>query len=144
VYGERQHDRAVNANFIAALYNQVKRGERPVIVGDGTEVHDYIYVTDTAEACVAAMTSAAHGHAMNIVTGIDTTHTRVAEIMLAACGAKNLRPEYRPDNRPVKSSASAHLNFSRAKAQREIGWTPKVSIEDGVRRYVAWRRSNMS
>ena len=41
-----------------------------------------------------------------IATGLDTTHTRVAEIMVDACGAKHLTPDYRPDNRPVKSSAT--------------------------------------
>jgi UDP-glucose 4-epimerase len=142
VYGERQHDRAVNANFIAELYEQVKRGERPVIVGDGTEVHDYIYVTDVADACAAAMSSKSHGHLLNIATGVDTTHTRVAEIVLEACGARNLKPEYRADTRAVKSSASARLNFATAKAERDIGWKAKVPVAEGIRRYIAWRKSN--
>ncbi len=46
-------------------------------MGDGTEVHDYIYVTDVADACVRAMLGPLQGQIMNIATGIDTTLTRV-------------------------------------------------------------------
>jgi UDP-glucose 4-epimerase len=140
VYGERQHARAVNANYIADVYDRVNRGEPPVIIGDGSEVHDYIYVTDVAEACVAGMASKIHGKTFNTVTGVDTTHTRVAEIVIDVCNAKHLKPEYKPDTRAVTASASAHLGLSRARAERELPWVPKVSIEDGIRRYIAWRR----
>ena len=58
VYGERQHARAVNAVFVARVCDQVRRGAAPVIEGDGSEVHDYVYVTDVARACVLAMHSA--------------------------------------------------------------------------------------
>lgn len=142
VYGERQHARAVNAVFIAETYERAARGEAPVIVGDGAEVHDYVHVTDIAAACLAAMTSAAEGEVMNVATGVDTTLDRVVEIVLAACDARHLRPERRPDTRAVKSASLARLRLSRAKAERVIGWTPKVGVEEGIRRYVAWRRAN--
>ena len=138
VYGDRQHNRAVNANFIAQVYDHVRRGEAPAILGDGLEVHDYIYVTDVAEAAAIAMSHGAQGHVLNIATGIDTTLTRIAEIVLEACGAKHLRPAYSPDNRVVRASTTTRLRFSRAKAERILGWTPKVPVEDGIRRTVAW------
>ena len=142
VYGERQHARAVNALFMAETYDRIARGERPVITGDGTEVHDYIYVTDVAAACVAAMASPSHANTLNIATGTDTTLTRVVELLLEAYGASHLTPDYRPDTRSVKSASLGHLRLSRAEAERTIGWTPCVPIEEGIRRYVAWRRRN--
>ncbi len=138
VYGERQHWRAVNAVFIAETCEKVKKGERPVIVGDGSEVHDYIYVTDVAEACLAAMVSESHGHVMNICTGTDTTLTEVVNTVLDAYGRKDLKPDYQEDRRVVKSSALAKLNFSPKKATKEIGWTAKISADAGIRRYIAW------
>ena len=141
VYGERQHARAVNAVFIAEAYDAISRGERPVIVGDGSEVHDYIYVTDIAAACVAAMASRSHDNVLNIATGVDTSLNRVVEILLEACGTPDLQPEHRDDTRAVKSASVSHLGFSRVEAERTIGWTPKVPIEEGIRRYVASRRS---
>ncbi|HEX4376156.1 MAG TPA: NAD-dependent epimerase/dehydratase family protein [Steroidobacteraceae bacterium] len=140
VYGERQHARAVNAVFVARICDQVQRGEGPVIEGDGSEVHDYVYVTDVARACVLAMHSASHGHALNIATGVDTTSTRIAQIALQLCKRPDLKPVYREDKRAVRSAAGTRLGFSRDKAAREIAWQPEVSIEDGMRRLIEWQR----
>jgi UDP-glucose 4-epimerase len=141
VYGERQHARAVNAVFVAQVCDQVRRGEAPVIEGDGSEVHDYVYVTDVASACVLAMHSAAHGHSLNIATGVDTTATQVAETALRLCGRTDLRPQYREDRRAVRSAGGTRLGFSRDKAAREIGWEPRVNIEEGMRRLLVWQQS---
>ena len=140
VYGERQHARAVNAVFVARICDQVQRGEAPAIEGDGGEVHDYVYVTDVARACVLAMHSASHGHALNIATGVDTTSTRIAEIALQLCKRADLKPVYREDKRAVRSAAGTRLDFSRDRAAREIAWQPEVSIEDGMRRLIEWQR----
>jgi UDP-glucose 4-epimerase len=139
VYGERQHARAVNAVFVAQVCDRVRRGEAPIIEGDGSEVHDYVYVTDVARACVLAMQSASHGHALNIATGVDTTATRIAEIALELCGRQDLKPTYREDRRAVRSAAGTRLGFSREKAARELGWEPRVSIEEGMRRLIEWQ-----
>ena len=142
VYGERQHGRAVNAVFIAEAYDAISRGGRPIIAGDGSEVHDYIHVADVAAACAAAMASRSHGNVLNIATGVDTSLNRVVELLLAACGSPELRPEHREDARAVKSASVSHLGFSRARAERTIGWTPRVTVEEGIRRYVSWRRES--
>src|SRR5262245_11229986 len=103
VYGERQHARAVNANFIAETYERVRKGQPPVVIGDGKEVHDYIYVTDIAAGCAAAMTSDRHGLVMNLATAVDSTLTEVVQAVLRVCGSA-LTPEYRPDTRVVRSA----------------------------------------
>lgn len=141
VYGERQHARAVNAVFVARVCDQVQRGEAPVIEGDGSEVHDYVYVTDVARACVLAMHSASHGHTLNIATAVDTTSTRVAEIALQLCGRQDLKIQYREDRRAVRSAAGTRLGFSRDKAAREIGWEPRVDIVAGMRRLIDWQKT---
>jgi UDP-glucose 4-epimerase len=143
VYGERQHARAVNANFIAETYERVRQGQPPVIIGDGREVHDYIHVTDIAAGCLAAMASAQHGEVMNLATGVDSTLTDVVQAVLRLCNS-SLRPEYRPDTRAVRSAGGNHLGFSRAKAEAIIGWVPRISLEEGIRRYIAWRERQAS
>jgi UDP-glucose 4-epimerase len=131
----------VNAVFVAQVCDQVRRGEAPVIEGDGSEVHDYVYVTDVARACTLAMHSTPHGHALNVATGEDTTHTRIAEIALCLCGRPDQRIEYREDRRAVRSAAGMRLGFSREKAAREIGWEPRVGIEEGMRRLIEWQKT---
>ncbi len=142
VFGARQHARAVNAVFVARVCDQVRRGEPPVIDGDGSEVHDYVYVTDVARACALAMLSASHGHACNIATGVDTTHTEVARTALRLSGRDDLQPEYREDRRAVRSAATARLGFSRDKAARELGWEPLCNFEQGMQRLLDWQRQD--
>lgn len=138
VYGERQHARAVNALFIAQTVESVLGGTCPEIVGDGSEVHDYIYVTDVARACVMAMTSTSCNHVLNISTEQDTTLGQIVQMVLQETNTSHLKPVYKEDKRAVRSSAVAHLNFSREKAATEIGWEPQISIQDGIKKYIAW------
>jgi UDP-glucose 4-epimerase len=86
---------------------------------------------------MAAMTSDKHGLLMNLATGSDSSLTEVVHAVLKACGS-TLEPEYRPDTRAVRSAGGTHLGFSRKRAGTEIGWVPRVSLEEGVRRYIRW------
>ena len=137
VYGERQHYRGVNALAIIESYDRVTRGEPPVLPGDGSEVHDYIHVADVARANVMAMASDASGEVFNVVTGVETTVKRIAEIVLGICGS-DLQPVYKDDPNAVKATSSASLKLSRAKIRAALGWEPQVSVEDGIGRLIGW------
>jgi UDP-glucose 4-epimerase len=141
VYGERQHERAINANGIAAMYEAIRRGEPPVIAGDGKEVHDYIHVADVASGCVAAMLNGAGGNVLNLVTGKDSTLTEVAHTLLDVCGVTGVAPVYREDVRKIKTAGGNHLGFSPDRAKEKISWSAEVNLREGLRRYVAWRDS---
>ncbi|MGV6876224.1 NAD-dependent epimerase/dehydratase family protein [Pseudochelatococcus sp. B33] len=141
VYGERQHLRAVNAAFMAKTYEAIRNGEPPIIHGDGSEVHDYIYVTDVANACVAAYTSEKFGLAMNISTGIDVSLNELVLVILELAGRTDLRPQYVQDTREVRSSSVAHLRNSSDLARNQIGWKPKVSLREGIKRLIDWREA---
>jgi UDP-glucose 4-epimerase len=143
VYGERQHYRGINALYIVDNYDRMMRGEPPVIPGDGSEVHDYIHVADVARANVMAMASAVSGETFNVATGVATTVKRIVEI-LQDITDRRLEPEYTATGAGVRSSTGTSLHFSRAKIHRMLGWQPEVSIEEGLRRLIAWRRSATS
>ncbi len=140
VFGERQHWRAVNGVYIGQVYDKVHRGEPPVIVGDGKEVHDYIYVTDVAEGCVSAMLGDASGETFNISTGTDTSLAQIVAMVLDVCGATHLQPDYQEDRRAVASASLTTLQFSPAKARRLLGWSARISVKEGISRYIDWRR----
>ena len=137
VYGERQHYRGVNALYIIQNYDKIMRGERPVLPGDGSEVHDYIHVADVARANVMAMASEVTGEVFNVVTGVETTVKRIAEIVLDVTGS-DLQPVYADDAGAVKATSSPSLKLSREKIKAAIGWEPEVSVEEGIRRLIAW------
>ena len=136
VYGTRQHRRAMMGGHIADTCRRIRRGERPVVDGDGSQVQDYVYVGDVARANLMAMESSQSDEAFNIVAGADTSQARVVEIALTAAGS-SLTPEYRPlGHLPVP--ASLRQGYSRDKAKRLLQWEPQVSIEDGIARVLAW------
>ncbi|HEX8055315.1 MAG TPA: NAD-dependent epimerase/dehydratase family protein [Novosphingobium sp.] len=139
VFGERQHYRGVNALYIIQNYDKIMRGEPPVLSGDGSEVHDYIHVADVARANVMAMASEVTGEVFNVVTGVETTIKRIAEIVLEVTGS-DLQPVYADDAGAVKATSSQSLKLSREKIKAALGWEPEVSVEEGIRRLIEWRR----
>ena len=140
VYGERQHYRGVNALYIIENYDRIVRGERPTIPGDGSEVHDYIHVADVARANVMAMASDVSGETLNVVSGVATTIKRVVELLLKITGS-SLEPAYANAAGGVQSTTGSHMNFSRAKIGRLLGWRPEVDLEQGLQRLIDWRRA---
>lgn len=138
VYGERQHYRGVNALYIIQNYDRIRRGERPTLPGDGSEVHDYIHVADVARANVMAMASDVSGEVFNVVSGVETTVKRISEILLDLAGS-DLQPEYADNAGAVKATSSASLKLSREKIGRMLGWEPQVPVEEGIRRLTEWR-----
>jgi UDP-glucose 4-epimerase len=140
VYGERQHYRGVNALYIVENYDRIVRGERPTVPGDGSEVHDYIHVADVARANVMAMASEVSGESLNVVSGVSTTVKRLVELLLEITGSP-LEPLYTAAGGGVRSSTGSHLNFSRAKIERLLGWRPEIGLEEGLRRLIDWRKS---
>lgn len=137
VYGERQHRRAVNSAYIVDTIDAVRKGERPVIPDDGSEVHDYIHIHDIARANVMAMESDATGESYNVATGVSTSLNDLVAIILNTMGS-DLKPEHRKIEGKIRATVSSRLNFSNAKIAEQIGWRPSIGIEEGIRRIIAW------
>ncbi|WP_417725202.1 NAD-dependent epimerase/dehydratase family protein [Salipiger sp.] len=137
VYGERQHQRAMMGGGIAENCARVRRGEAPLADGDGTGTQDYVYVGDVARANLMAMESPAGSESFNIVGGVELTQNRVLEVILRAAGS-DLEPVYRDYTGTAKLAAATRYVFDRQKARDMLGWEPRVEIEEGVARVMAW------
>jgi UDP-glucose 4-epimerase len=137
VYGERQHHRGVNALHIIESYERIKQGERPVVAGDGSEAHDYVYVGDVARANVMAMASEVSGESFLIATGVDTSVNQIVDILLKLTNSP-LKPRHIEESGRVRTTTKPSLGFSPAKAKRMLGWEAQTGIEDGIRRLIAW------
>lgn len=140
VYGERQHYRSTNALYIIEAYDRVARGEPPVLYGDGSETKDFVYVGDVARANVLAMAAEAAGEAFNISGGRELTTRYLAETIIRLAGS-SLTPDYRDaPTSGFRITTDGPFHYDNAKAARVLGWSPQVSIEDGIARMIAWRR----
>ncbi len=130
VYGEGQKTTAYYTSVINHFVNRLKRGEAPVIDGEGKQSMDFIHVTDIARAVVLALTSEEANQPINVGTGIDTTVEQLARILIAAVGA-DVEPQFNPRDVLV-SRRAADIE----RAQRVLGFTAEVDVNDGMTRLV--------
>jgi UDP-glucose 4-epimerase len=87
VYGERQHARGVNVLPMVEAYDRIAQGLPPIIPGDGTEVHDYVYAGDVARANLLAMQAAAAHETLIIASGVPTSFNELVATVLLVCGS---------------------------------------------------------
>lgn len=137
VYGERQHFRGVNALHIIDSYVKLKKGEAPVLPGDGSQVYDFVYVGDVARGTVMSMQSDVSGEAFLMTSGVDVPLNDIMQILRDLTGSA-VMPEYRDDPSRLKTTFKKKLGYLPTKAERMLGWKPEVAIGDGIRRLVDW------
>jgi UDP-glucose 4-epimerase len=127
IYGPGEKTPRLLPNCLA----KVARGERPVIEGDGGDLRDQLYVDDAALAVALALEAdAAHG----IYNVADGKEHSVAEIAKTAMKVAGMSGE--PDaSERKKPRLDYHMSI--AKAERELGFKPNVTLEDGMRRQLA-------
>lgn len=141
VYGERQHYRAANSLYIMETYDRVRRGERPVLPGDGSDTKHFVNVADVARANLAAFESAATDVAVNVSGPEPITTGQLVRLVLDYCGSK-LQPEVRPDPPgTVRLTSGGAFHIPHDKAGELIGWRPEVHMKEGIARLLAWREA---
>jgi UDP-glucose 4-epimerase len=126
VYGPRQ-DPHGEAGVVAIFLGALARGEAARIFGDGEQTRDYVYAGDVAQATVAA--AGREGGVFNVGTGRETSVVELYERCRAV--AESPLEAVRADARLGELQRSV-LDVSLA--ERELGWRPEVSLDDGLRR----------
>lgn len=128
VYGPRQSSKG-EAGVFAIFCEQMLAGVRPVIYGDGSKVRDYVYIDDVAQANVLAL-GRGTGEIFNIADGVPTSDYEVFRLVRDALGICGVEPEY-VAKRPGEIDR-IYLDIS--KARQLLGWTPRVTLEEGTHR----------
>jgi UDP-glucose 4-epimerase len=125
VYGPRQ-DPLGEAGVIAIFSRQILMQEPVRIDWDGEQQKDYVYVGDVARANLLALT-AGDGEAYCIACGRGTSVNGLFQSLVTEIGhGVEIR-------RAPKRDGDIYLSyFDCRKAQRELGWEPKVSFEEGM------------
>lgn len=126
VYGPRQ-DPFGEAGVVAIFTQRMLDGAQAVIYGTGEQERDFVYVEDCARAAALAI-SRGDGQAYNIGCGKGITVNRLFAMMKSITGYA-LDAQYDPP-RPGDVFRSY---LDTAKARRELGWSPQVALEDGLR-----------
>jgi UDP-glucose 4-epimerase len=137
-FGPRSHHEGDSGEVIPKFLLRSLAGRPMVIFGDGTQSRDFTYVADTARGIIAASLAAgAVGQTVNIGSGEAVTISALAERVARVAGRSDARVEHdvpRPGD-------VLHLRAGVEKARTLLGFTPRVSLDDGLDRLLAWYRS---
>ena len=119
------------------------RGESPIIRSDGTFVRDYIYVSDVVAAYMRVGESIqradVRGEAFNFASGAQVSVLEIVRQIRDLVGGE--LPEPRILN--VVKNEIKEQRLVTDKARRVLGWEPRVSLSEGLRRTIEWYRSYM-
>jgi len=125
VYGPRQ-DPHGEAGVVAIFLGRLAEGEAPRIFGDGLQTRDYVYAGDVARATLAA---AGHdGGTFNVGTGIETSVLELYDVCRRVAGA-----EVEAVMAPARLGELQRSVLDISLAERELGWRPAVTLEEGLR-----------
>jgi UDP-glucose 4-epimerase len=131
-YGTRSRTSGAYGAVFGVFLKQKLAGKPFTVVGDGTQTRDFLYATDVAEAFLKAAETDRHGEVWNLGAGNPQPVKRLVELLQG--------PVVHLPKRPGEPDCT-FADISKIK--RELGWAPKVSFEEGVRRIVSeidyWR-----
>src|SRR5215213_2966839 len=121
----------VVSRFISALLSN----ERPVIYGDGEQSRDFTYIGDVVEANArAAETKAGVGRVINFARGERTTLNQLLEAVKVITSRTDVEAEYREPRKGDVRHSLADIT----RAREWLGYTPQVSLEEGLRHTIDW------
>lgn len=126
------------SRIIPDTVRRIQHGKSPVLRSDGTPERDYLYVEDAVNLYLllaeridqtrGAVFNAGHNRPIRVLDLVET--------LLRLAGRSDLRPEIRGQGTPHGEIDRQWLDAG--KAQKLLGWKPRVSLEDGLKRTLAW------
>ena len=137
VFGPRQ-DPHGEAGVIAIFSQAMLEGKQPQIFGDGTQERDFISVFDVIDANLAAI-ERGDGKAMNVATGVPTSVNRMFELLQGITGYK-----WDPLHAPQRAGEVYRIALDWSQAAQVLGWSPKISLEEGLQMTVDYFKKSMS
>ncbi len=136
VYGPRMDATGAYTEVLIRWMERLSEGKPCVILGDGTQTMDFVFVTDVARANVVAAYSSCTDEVFNIASGTETSLADLARALGEVMGV-NLPPEFGPA-RKVNPVPRRLADIS--KAERLLGFRTEVDLNEGLRQLVDWYR----
>lgn len=138
VYGPGQDQHAVYSGVVPIMLNKIAANEAPQINGDGSQAYDFIYVEDIARANISALESDTQLGYYNVGTEIQTSIKELCDTILRL-KSSDLKVIYRPYSEDDARQFVQNRIGSRQKAEQEIDFLYKFSLEDGLQKLIDWR-----
>ena len=137
VYGPRMDVHGLYTEVLVRWMDRIAAGEPPLILGDGSQTMDFVYIGDVARANLAAAESDATDAVFNVASGTETSLLELAEMLLHVMGS-DLSVEHGPEravNGVTRRLADTDL------AREQLGFEAEIDLEEGLTRLVDWWRA---
>jgi UDP-glucose 4-epimerase len=130
VYGPRQ-SAGLEGGVVAVFFERFQAGETATIFGDGKQTRDFVHVLDIVDATIAGLETEG---LFNIGSGEETTILQLHDLCRRASGTEG-SPEFAPER-----LGEIHRSIlDPTHTTRDLGWTPKLSLEEGLRQTWNWQ-----
>jgi len=141
VYGPRQLIRHSRQGFIAWFLRLAIEGREIQVFGDGSQLRDFVFVDDAADAFLRAGASdACNGEVFNVGGTEPVSHRALVELLLEIAGTGSVRyVEWPPEQRRIDIGS---FYSDSGRFRQTTGWTAAVGLREGLTRTVAYFREH--
>ena len=145
IYGPRQNPHG-GAGVIAIFAGSMLRGVSPTIFGDGSSTRDYLFISDAVEANLLALTGGDR-EIYHVSTGIELSlnelFCRLKQTLGSCTGCKEI-VKMSPVYAEPRLGEIHRIALNPKKIERDLGWIPQTSLQDGLAQTVPYCRSVVS
>ena len=132
IYGPKEEFKKEFENLASQFLWAMKKGEAPVIYGDGTQTRDFIYVKDVVDSCNLAMNSDIDCDIFNVGTGKNYSLNHIIGLLNEMLRT-SIKPKYIENQ--IKNYVQDTLADT-TKARNELEFKAKYSLKDGIKEII--------
>jgi UDP-glucose 4-epimerase len=141
VYGPRQLLKHNRQGFIAWFIRLAIEDREIQIYGDGSQLRDFVYVDDAADAFLrAGADEACNGQVLNVGGLEPISHRELVQLLVGIAGSGRYRFVEWPPEKKAIDIGDFYADSTRI--GRTLGWTPGISLSDGLRRTIEFYREH--
>jgi lipopolysaccharide/colanic/teichoic acid biosynthesis glycosyltransferase/nucleoside-diphosphate-sugar epimerase len=131
IYGPGEFKHRAIPNFLQSIAN----GQPPLIIGDGSEIRDYVYIDDVVQATVQAIAGRTN-EVLNICSGQGHSTLEVAREIVRLYPVE-MSPRFVPSDKK-------NINFvgDISAAKKSLSYSPQTSLEEGLKKEIDWFKNN--
>jgi UDP-glucose 4-epimerase len=142
VYGPRQSLTNAYQGVLAIFMGHVLREEPITIHSDGEQSRDFVYISDVVNAWLGAIDEpTTYGQVINLGTGRASSVNQLCDAILRASG--QTRSTYPVQYTPAQPGDMRQSAADITRAQQLLGWSPQVSLEEGIQTTLDWARETL-
>jgi GDP-L-fucose synthase len=138
LYGINDSFDLKTCHVLPALIRKLHEGGEVILWGDGSPKREFLHADDLAEACYVCMQKYDESSHINIGVGEDITIKELAQMISKVVGFNG---EIKWNSDVPNGTLRKVLNVDKIK---ELGWEPKVTLEEGLKKTYEWYKENLS